>query len=703
MSDVVLVQMPYASVQRPSIALGLLKSYLTKAGMSTKVLYSNIEWAEEVGLDMYRLSDGTLTPHLVGEWTFAGAAFPGFEPDHDAFFRLIKDNATMPYFLKIRALHPGATMAAVLKEVRRHADGFVDRVARSILAERPRIVGCTSMFQQHCACLALLRRIRELDPDVVTMMGGANCEGPMGKATHDAFDWVDFVVSGEADGFIADLCRTVLERGRELPAALLPEGVAGPAHRRARSAVDAVATPALKSGTLIMIGAPSQPIGRAVVHSLDDTSIPDYDEFFDALNESPVRDYVEPGLLIETSRGCWWGAKHHCTFCGLNGSGMVYRSKSPARALAEIDYLTERHGVRQIEFVDNILDMGYVDTVLPQLAARDEPLSMFFEVKANLKRKHLEAFAKAGIRAMQPGIENLHAEALQLIDKGNSAVINVQLMKWAKELGIDVHWNFLVLIPGECDEWYEQTATWLPLVQHLAPPMNLVRLRFDRFSMYHEQPERWGLELAPYRTYAYVYPVPMGVLSDLAYFFESKEDLARDDVTPAMMASMRPGLEAVRELAFDWMRVKHRPPDQRPVLMMTDGGEELRIRDTRSVATRSHHVLRGLARQIYLTCDEAIAVDGLVTALNRRFGLSATWSDVAPVVDDLVKNKLMLPIESRYLSLATWEGRDVAATRISPFGGLDFERAVQDLAARSLAAACRPSPDSVSVQELFAV
>ena len=703
MSDVVLVQMPYASVQRPSIALGLLKRYLVDAGITTTVLYSNIAWAEEVGLDMYRLSDGTLTPHLVGEWTFAGAAFPGFEPDHDAFFRLIRDNATMPYFLKIRALHPGATMAAVLEEVRRRADGFIDRLARSIAARRPRIVGCTSMFQQHCASLALLRRIRELDPGVVTMMGGANCEGRMGDATHAAFDWVDFVVSGEADGFFAALCGEILEHGREVPAAILPEGVAGPVHRRQASGARGAATQAPRANAFIALGAPPQPIGRPVVHNLDDTSIPDYDEFFDALNGSPVRDYVEPGLLVETSRGCWWGAKHHCTFCGLNGSGIVYRSKSPQRTLTEIEQLTERYGVRQIEFVDNILDMGYVDTVLPTLAARDEPLSMFFEVKANLKRKHVEAFARAGIRAVQPGIENMHAEALKLIDKGNSAVINVQLMKWARELGVDVHWNFLVLIPGECDEWYEEMASWLPLVQHLAPPMNVVRLRFDRFSMYHERPEHWGLTLAPYRTYSYVYPLPVQALSDLAYFFESKEDLARDDLTPEMMAALRPGLEAVRTWVFDWMRLNRRPSDQRPVLTMADDGDAIRIRDTRSIATRSDHVLRGLSRLVYLTCDDAIAADGLVGALNRRFDCSATWTDVAPVVNDLVANKLMLAVESRYLSLATVEGRDAAASLISPFGGLDFERAAQDLGSRSLAEACRYLPESVTVQELFAV
>src|SRR5207237_5488138 len=149
--------------------------------------------------------------------------------------------------------------------------------------------------------------------------------------------------AAEADASSAARCGGILGHGRELPAAPLPEGVAGPVPRRQASGARGAATQAPRANAFIALGAPPQPIGRPVVHNLDDTSIPDYDEFFDALNGSPVRDYVEPGLLVETSRGCWWGAKHHCTFCGLNGSGIVYRSKSPQRTLTEIEQLTERY------------------------------------------------------------------------------------------------------------------------------------------------------------------------------------------------------------------------------------------------------------------------------------------------------------------------------------------------------------------------
>ena len=53
-----------------------------------------------------------------------------------------------------------------------------------------------------------------------------------------------------------------------------------------------------------------------------------------------ARDW-QPSVFVETSRGCWWGERMHCTFCGLNGATMAYRSKSAPRALAELTHLAD--------------------------------------------------------------------------------------------------------------------------------------------------------------------------------------------------------------------------------------------------------------------------------------------------------------------------------------------------------------------------
>ncbi len=54
------------------------------------------------------------------------------------------------------------------------------------------------MFMQNVAGFAMARRIKERNKDVVTVMGGANCETPMGEEIVKNFDFVDYTFSGGA-------------------------------------------------------------------------------------------------------------------------------------------------------------------------------------------------------------------------------------------------------------------------------------------------------------------------------------------------------------------------------------------------------------------------------------------------------------------------------------------------------------------------
>ena len=328
--------------------------------------------------------------------------------------------------------YPETGLEDSLLKTRAEATAFIDQIAEHVVKQRPRIVGCSSVFQQHCASLALLRRVQEIDPSIVTMLGGANCEGVMGIATHRQYRWVDYVVSGEADKLLPELCRLIFAHGRDVPAALLPYGAFGPAAREPSA-----------DGT----GSASSSAARVLVTNLDDLPIPNFDDYFEQLEHSPLRDHIIPGLTLETSRGCWWGAKHHCTFCGLNGVGMAFRAKSQARVQEEVRLLTERYGLKKFMTVDNILDNRYFDRLLPALAEQGDNL-FFYETKANLNRSQVELLSRAGVRWIQPGIEALNDEMLALIDKGCSVAINVQLLKWAYNYGVWVIWNHLYGAPA---------------------------------------------------------------------------------------------------------------------------------------------------------------------------------------------------------------------------------------------------------------
>ena len=190
--------------------------------------------------------------------------------------------------------------------------------------------------------------------------------------------------------------------------------------------------------------------------------------------------------------------------------------------LAEVHELEDRYGVSDFEAVDNILDMSYHKTLLPELAADTSTRRIFYEIKANVSRAQVAALVDAGIMWVQPGIESLHSEVLRLMDKGIQGWQNVQLLKWARELGLRLSWSILWGFPGEKDDWYEDMAEWLPALAHLPPPAATPRVRYDRYSVYHEQASQQGLILFPIGTLSLVYPAGPGDLDALAYFFTTE-------------------------------------------------------------------------------------------------------------------------------------------------------------------------------------
>lgn len=661
MIDVCLVLMPYADIERPSIALGLLKACLQEREIEATAIYPNIWFAEEIGLDLYKSISQSDPDQLMGEWIFSQVAFPNFKTNHTEYFRSLPDYDKNPAFIE-----------NLMDSLRKKAESFINRLAEYVVELAPRIVSCSSMFQQHCASLALLRRIRELNPDIITLMGGANCEGPMGEATQREFAWVDFVCSGEGDDLFYKLCKRILEKGRDLETRDLPYGVI-----------------TSKNNNSSTLGLESP---RASAQSLDGIPIPDYDDYFATLRKSTIAPFVDPGLPVETSRGCWWGQKSHCTFCGLNGSGMTYRSKSPERVIKEFAILSERYGIRKFQVVDNILDLKHIKTVIPTFSNLPQGYDIFYETKANLTRSQLVMLAKAGVRWLQPGIESMHDLVLKLMNKGNKTSMNVQFLKWSRELGIRVYWNILMGLPGESDNWYSQMKEWLPLIVHLQPPSCADWIRYDRFSPYHERREDWGLKLSPNKMYSYVYPLSSESLAELAYYFEgfvySKQTA---DSSPLLSFHRRKpsGKAAMKKWVIKWINLFYSKDS--PILSMVDNGKEIKILDTRPCAIQPRQILSGLAYWIYLTCDRAMTSPEILRSLKQKYQLNVTWDEVKPILTELCDHKIMLKFNDQFLSLALRTPiPELPDNRQSPGGYVDIPK-FQEFMKKKLESQCEAS------------
>jgi len=323
---VALIVMPFVLVYYPSISVGLLKSVLLRRGIACDDYYFNLEFAKTVGVEItHRIC--SLGDYLIGDLPFSREVCGG-DADDATFFDRLRDSELA------RSFEGGvAGLRDCIRSMRETiVPAFIDRLVEQVDWRRYSLVGFTSTFQQHAAPLALAKRITQRYPDVPIVLGGANVHGEMGLAWIDYADFVDYVCLGEGDETLPLLYES-LRDGRSV------EGIPNLAFRRNGRAFRGNEPP-----TSVDIG---------------QLPFPDYDTYFDEVKRVGLQQYlsVYPRTVpVETSRGCWWGQRRHCVFCGLNNLSLAYRSKTPERAWQEVSYLGQRYRARNFQIVDNILD-----------------------------------------------------------------------------------------------------------------------------------------------------------------------------------------------------------------------------------------------------------------------------------------------------------------------------------------------------------
>jgi ribosomal peptide maturation radical SAM protein 1 len=640
--DLILVAMPWPSLNRTPIQLGILKPLVQQAGFSVSTrsfFLSAIEYfiscTEHLPpSDRISVSDyNTIIQQWkagTGDWIFAVPPYKAYSSALDnEYFSFLRDQAISEEFIgkiiRLRDLVPA----------------FLEQCLADILSESPTVVGFSSTFSQNIPSLVLSKMLKEQDPSVHIIFGGANCDGPMGAALHRSFPWIDTVVRGEAEAVLPELMRDICKGEPIRPQANL-------CYR--------------KEGKAIVAGGMD-----TKTFAMDDVPTPNYDEYFSRLNQSRLHDELSPDveLLFESARGCWWGEKMHCTFCGLNGSTMKFRSKSPSRVVNEIYELASKYKRINFEAVDNIIDMDYLKELLPQLheyRRRGIDFSIFYETKANLKKSQLRLMRDAGLRQIQPGIESLSTSILKLMRKGITGLQNIRLLKWAIQYGIDVNWNMLYGFPGEATEEYERMADTMQSLTHLQPPAAASSLVIERFSPYHQDPARFGLiKVKPTPYYKYVYPTDEKTLNDIAYDFTHEYE---DGSDPSKH------VEIIQPIIELWQDGYRRGANS---LTYKRGPGFLTICDRRSNLEASDYHLADTEAHIYLLCDAGATPLGIWNALAATEQAGLTLQQVIDFLESLVVARLVYKEDGLYLSLATSNNVDALDFEAEPQSANEVE------------------------------
>jgi ribosomal peptide maturation radical SAM protein 1 len=620
MRKIFLINMPFANLILPSIGLTQLKSVVDKAfkdQVSVEIVYLNQDFARYLGVNnsLRRINDSP-NAHTtgIGDWFFRRSAFPDSPDNQDAYFRRY-----YPY-------HDERTKELLdfIVEKRERLDDFLDEQIDKYGMGDAFLAGFSSMFSQNVASLAMAKRLKNRNPNIITAMGGANCETPMGKELAKYVEQIDYVFSGPALKSFPEFLQHCVDRQWDKCQTI--NGVFTKQNCQPRP-------------SLVTIGGCGT--FREIGDELDiNTKIElDYEPFLNTYftNFPKAR---RPTLTFETSRGCWWGQRSHCTFCGLNGATMAYRAMRSETAVELINSLfSYAPRVRRYESVDNILDKSYLKEVLPKVKTPSDAI-IFYETKADLTEEEVQVLAKARVKEIQPGIESLATKTLQLMRKGTTVFTNLYLLKNCRYYDIVPHWNLLVGFPGEGEEVYEKYLTDIPLIMHLNPPSGVHQVRVDRYSPYFTKAEAYGLELKPMEFYSYIYPFPKESLTELAYYF------ADTNLAAEYLTTMIRWIDRVRQ-KFDVWRAKWTgvDPAERPLLHFKQEGETTVVYDSRFERPVEHH-LSATAIEILKSAAQRRTVKGVAEGLAHLPGL-----DVDKEIAELDQRGLLFWEGVRFMSL----------------------------------------------------
>jgi hypothetical protein len=308
MMKVMLVSMPHSMAAMPSIAIAQLAGVARQRlgdGVEVDSYHAFLDFAEFIGLDAYR-GLGQYEGKGLNDWLFRQAAFP-VKDNIDEYRSFFFSDGSFPR--KVRYFDELVAKRARLND-------FLGSMIERHQLDRYDVVGFTSMMSQNIASFALARKLKQRNSRIITIMGGANCEHPMGKAIVQNVADIDYVFSGEAlVSFPAFLNAVAAGRFEQIerirgvhakPYVELRQAAGGEGLRM----IPLVDTRAAACHTDLESNS-------GQTYDLNTLPTLDYSEYLDRIERSPNLPALDHLILpFQTSTGCWWPTRSRVRSAG---------------------------------------------------------------------------------------------------------------------------------------------------------------------------------------------------------------------------------------------------------------------------------------------------------------------------------------------------------------------------------------------------
>lgn len=607
LKHVALVSTPWPLYSRPSMQLGALKAYLRAQfpELNVHALHFYLKVAESIGYRPYRaVSERT----WLAESVYAALLFPERMKEIEQVFR--REVRGNPDIRKV-------DFKTLISQVKDVSDSFIS----STNWERLGLAGFSICLCQLTSSLYFIRQIKESVPNLPVVVGGSMFAGDDTHGLLKMFPEIDFVVNGEGELPLSQLVRHLQDPSGHKDLPLIPGLVT-------RKTIEQ-----------------EMPVLLSQMDTLGDLPPPDYDDYFRLLETFGPGKAFFPILPAEVSRGCWWrrsrgtGKPTGCAFCNLNLQWDGYRSKPPSQVVSEVDYLTAKHKTLSVAFMDNLLPLKESREIFEAFAKLKKDFRFFAEIRASTPRPMLEAMKVAGTEEVQVGIEALSTRLLKKLNKGTTAIQNLEIMKDCEELNIANVSNLILHFPGSDAEDVQETMRTLDFATWFRP-LRFVHFWLGLASPVWQDPRAFGLR-AVFNHPNYAALFPSDVFRSVRFMIQAY----RGD-----LGHQRRLWQPVKKKVRAWKRtyVEIRKGESRdPILSFRDGRDFLIIRQKRLHAEPMTHRLIGTSRALYLFCQRH-------RSLKRIVGqFPGTGEEkIIPFLKMMVDKKLMFEEDGKYLSLA---------------------------------------------------
>ncbi len=316
----------------------------------------------------------------------------------------------------------------------RKRNRIVSYLKKTLKRINPDIIGLSAMTWQYETCLALIRLIKEILPEVKIAVGGYHST-MMSREMADSTDTgaVDFLIRGEGEEAFRRLVNALAGADR----------------------LDLIPGLSFKKDGRWMHNAPG---------SLCDLS----------RLKRPIRDrrrltggyhFMYSRIeVIETSRGC----TRHCNFCSINHMyGRSYRTYPVERIIADLDDIYFNKKIRLVFITDDnlVLNPKWVMKVCDAIIARRyKDLVLVVQADCASMAKHeamVEKMAMAGFKGVFLGIENASEENLQAMGKAGAAEKARQAVANCHRHGLMVIGGLIFGLPDDDEKAVERNYRFL--------------------------------------------------------------------------------------------------------------------------------------------------------------------------------------------------------------------------------------------------